>query len=356
MSFGDTRNLDEYEVGDVYRWIPGKAVRNGGRPDNGDLDGQGHTVCPACRKDSFVTGVIRKDRITGVEANMKEIPYIPSSESPDKPDWWEEQAREQIQLGNWTSAFDSYEEALSVALRPYGHEERLNLRVPADRATLRQSLQGHFDASTVETSRDLRHIGRLLNNIGFASRQRADWGYARHTYDLALMVHCELLDPDHPDAAIALYNSGRLFQMAGEFDAARDHLQQALTIWKRWIKAEGKEAAGHVPHLASCLYALGEIMAGSGALDEARRNFEQSLELRELALEPGHADIAENLASLGLLCAVQGDRAAASDRLRRALALFTPALGEGHSVVKHLQETLLSVEQGRAVRVWRPLR
>jgi hypothetical protein len=64
VQFG-LRNFIEYRVGDLVQWLPRKAVRNGGRPDGGDLDAEAYAVCPACGKDFIVTVRIRADRIDG---------------------------------------------------------------------------------------------------------------------------------------------------------------------------------------------------------------------------------------------------------------------------------------------------
>ena len=69
--------LGRYEPGDTYRWVTGKAVQNGGRPDGGDMDAEGYTECPACRKDFFVTVAIRQDVIAGVAPDTTKAAYIP---------------------------------------------------------------------------------------------------------------------------------------------------------------------------------------------------------------------------------------------------------------------------------------
>lgn len=336
--------MDEYSIGDEYKWLLGKAVQNGGRPENGNVDGEGYTVCSLCKKDFFVKVIIRNDVIRCVEPDLYKSPYIPASASPDKSEWWENEAREHIQLGNWTVARGCFEEALAIALEPYGYKRRLYLRGVDDWETFLQSFRQSFDLTSAPVKEELGHIGRILNNIGYSCQRCRDFDYARRAYDLALVIHCELLDPTHPDAAIALYNIGRLFQLQGDLNAAWDYLVEALDVWKRYIKDQ--ETAGYIHYCASCLYALGEIMAARGALDEARRNFEQALKLRETVLSPGHADIAENLAGLGRLCAVQGDKDAARAYLKRAMPLFVSELGEAHPVVQDLYNVLAKVEFG----------
>jgi len=62
MEFGDTRAMAAFAVGDCYAWVPGKAVQHGGRPENGDLDGEGYAECPHCRRDFFVKVLAVEDK------------------------------------------------------------------------------------------------------------------------------------------------------------------------------------------------------------------------------------------------------------------------------------------------------
>ncbi|MBK9927631.1 MAG: hypothetical protein IPP66_20365 [Anaerolineales bacterium] len=72
--------MDKFQVGDIYKWISGAAVQHGGRPDMGNIDGEGYTECPQCRRDFFVKVMIREDRIEGVEPNTEKAAYIQASD------------------------------------------------------------------------------------------------------------------------------------------------------------------------------------------------------------------------------------------------------------------------------------
>jgi len=64
------RNLLTYHLGDTVAWRPRKAVRNGGRPADGHLDGEGYTECPRCGHDFFVRVLVRADVIVGAELDV----------------------------------------------------------------------------------------------------------------------------------------------------------------------------------------------------------------------------------------------------------------------------------------------
>ena len=70
------RSQISYRIGDRYRWIVGKAVQNGGRPENGNIDGNGYSECPFCGRDFFVIVHIRSDVIEGAIANDAKEAYI----------------------------------------------------------------------------------------------------------------------------------------------------------------------------------------------------------------------------------------------------------------------------------------
>lgn len=78
IRFGDTRQMQDYSLGDSYAWLVGKSVQNGGRPAGGSMDGEGYTVCPQCQRDFFVKVSIFEDVITAVEPAEEKPGYIRS--------------------------------------------------------------------------------------------------------------------------------------------------------------------------------------------------------------------------------------------------------------------------------------
>ena len=76
MYFGDTRNLSQFRMGDLYLWLPDRPAESGGRPPDGSVDGEGYTECPNCGRDFYADVLIRVDRITEVQANLHKPGYI----------------------------------------------------------------------------------------------------------------------------------------------------------------------------------------------------------------------------------------------------------------------------------------
>ena len=75
--FGKTADILTFRVGDSYPWVLGKMVHHGGRPENGNLDGEGYAECPHCRKDFFLVVAVRSDVIHSVAADRTKKGYIP---------------------------------------------------------------------------------------------------------------------------------------------------------------------------------------------------------------------------------------------------------------------------------------
>ncbi|HEX7897319.1 MAG TPA: hypothetical protein VF950_06140 [Planctomycetota bacterium] len=75
LYFG-TRDLIEYKIGDRILWTGKKAVKNGGRPVGGNLEGEAYTECPVCQKDFYVIAHVRNDVLVGVESDPNKRPHI----------------------------------------------------------------------------------------------------------------------------------------------------------------------------------------------------------------------------------------------------------------------------------------
>jgi len=70
------RDQLRYKLGDSCRWTGSPLVKNGGRPQGGNLDGEGYTECPLCKRDFFVIVKVRSDVFEGAEADQSKNPFI----------------------------------------------------------------------------------------------------------------------------------------------------------------------------------------------------------------------------------------------------------------------------------------
>ena len=75
--FGSTPQMSHLKIGDHYPWLPGKQPENGGRPEQGTVDGEGYMECPRCGKDAFLRVLVREDVIVGLEPDTERRGHIP---------------------------------------------------------------------------------------------------------------------------------------------------------------------------------------------------------------------------------------------------------------------------------------
>ena len=76
LHFGYTNEMLEFNLGDKYLWYFGRDSKNGGRPENGNIDGEGYVVCELCRCDFFVSVKVRNDVIEAVEHDPTKKPFL----------------------------------------------------------------------------------------------------------------------------------------------------------------------------------------------------------------------------------------------------------------------------------------
>jgi len=76
LYFGYTNEMLEFNLGDKYLWCFGKEFQNGGRPENGNIDGEGYVLCELCRRDFFVKVAVRNDVIGNIEFDLTKKPFL----------------------------------------------------------------------------------------------------------------------------------------------------------------------------------------------------------------------------------------------------------------------------------------
>jgi hypothetical protein len=71
MHFGFTSMMQDLKIGDKYPWL------DNGRPEGGNVDGEGYMSCPRCCKDSFWRVIVRNDVIVKIEPDVTKKGYMP---------------------------------------------------------------------------------------------------------------------------------------------------------------------------------------------------------------------------------------------------------------------------------------
>ena len=73
-------NLLEHRIGDSMTWTRKVSLKKGGRPRDGNMDGEGYAVCPSCDRDYFLVVEIRDDRITAVRVDHSKPGFMEQGE------------------------------------------------------------------------------------------------------------------------------------------------------------------------------------------------------------------------------------------------------------------------------------
>ena len=76
LHFGYTNEMLEFNLGEKYLWHLGRDSKNGGRPENGIIDGEGYVVCELCRRDFFVKIEVRNDVIESIIFDSTKKPFL----------------------------------------------------------------------------------------------------------------------------------------------------------------------------------------------------------------------------------------------------------------------------------------
>ena len=118
--------------------------------------------------------------------------------------------------------------------------------------------------------------------------------------------------------ATLLRTVGSVYEKLGLLDEAAELLKESL---------EESQRLGDTSSIADSLVALGEVRGEQSELEAAREHLQRALTLRTDALGPDHAAVAEVLVLLGTVAEYEGDYEASKRELERALTIREAAFG-----------------------------
>ena len=188
-------------------------------------------------------------------------------------------------------------------------------------------------------------VSQVAMNLGWLLHDRSRFDEAEVLYQQALELNRELLGARHRWVAKALSNIALLHHDRGDLDVARDLYQEA---WELDLRIFGGEQQH--PDLAIHLHNQARLWNDLGSYERAEQLYLTALDIREQALEPGHAALGTSHNGLGRLHLDRGDALAAERHLRRALEIRRRALAPGNWHIAHTEALLGAslLEQGRA--------
>jgi serine/threonine-protein kinase len=168
-------------------------------------------------------------------------------------------------------------------------------------------------------------LGYPLNNLGFIFMEKGDWATAEPFLKENLEVR-GWPEKKTASTAGALNNWARMLDEKGDYKAADQAYQQAITIYRQ---EKGPSSWG----LAKMLANFGLLRADEGNYSDAEQLERQALEMRQKLGGNETPDMAASLINVALLRSLQHDPAGAEPLLRQALDIRRKELSAGHPAI-----------------------
>ena len=217
-------------------------------------------------------------------------------------------------------------------------------------------------AEALDNSADL-DVGDLLVEA-LVRNGRGGERQTRQIAELIVRARKTRVGLKHPSLATSVRNLGDVLLDAGEYDAALEHLREALSLRSATSQPSAPDHANDLVHLAQAFAEIGKeeeaLAAANAALDrqergdsvnglllartlrvrgglyqrlakypEARADFQRAVDILE-ASHPTHPDKAAALTLLGYQLSVEGDLLRANELLTRAVSMATTTLRPDH--------------------------
>ncbi|MDP9471313.1 MAG: tetratricopeptide repeat protein, partial [Chloroflexota bacterium] len=171
----------------------------------------------------------------------------------------------------------------------------------------------------------LNNLGNVLLDLGEPA--------AAGRYAASLTIRREI--GDRTGIADTLNNLGLLVLARGEFDEARQHLEESLAIRRELGDRNGEALA---------LSNLGDVATAAGDFDQGWALHERALAIRRRLGQPRLIGYSEH--NLGEAAAGRGDLAVAAELFDRAVERFTAIGDRVGAVLVHHQRGLLALRTG----------
>ncbi|PRP91314.1 Serine/threonine-protein kinase PrkC [Enhygromyxa salina] len=186
-------------------------------------------------------------------------------------------------------------------------------------------------AEAFERALELDAAGPIAPRALSALAELAEGDEALRLRQRALVTAEEVFGPEHPVTARHVYNLGVVHHSRGELDAAEPLFVRAVELW-----TAAHEAREH-PDLARAHLLLADMCLRAGDLDGAREHALALAAIQAQTLPPDHADLGDAPMLLGRVAALRGDRRAALEYIREALARYEASDGPGDDRVLALR-------------------
>jgi tetratricopeptide (TPR) repeat protein len=188
-------------------------------------------------------------------------------------------------------------------------------------------------AEEIASGKDSPRVAAQLSNLALALRGKGDLKAAEPLLRRALSIQERALGRSHYQTATTLSNLGGLLQGIGQLAEAESLEYEALAIFEQ-KRPQSLELAAVSANLADLLTANGDRAAAADLLRRA-------IAIDEAVGGSETLEIAADLASLGVLLRHEGNTVASDPLLRRALAIFEARLGPNSPPARDIRQTLI---------------
>src|ERR1035438_2649988 len=287
------------------------------------------------------------------------------------------------QIGYWESDYDLYSHTLAVAETSFAHNAVAMALLNPAAALTRQDLD-NFASEPMRVEEARRHFERALemrqsqpepegslwdkagtlNNLGNLDRMQNRLDAAREHDQGALKIYRQLAqrNPDVylPYLAVTLNNLGAVDRLQNHLDEARMDYEESLEINRQLAK---QNPAKYLPNMALILNEYGRLDATQNRMEAAREHYEEALKIERQLAEQSPAvylpQLAMTLTNFGLLDAVQRRMDEARQHYEEALkierqlaeqnsAVYLPDLAMALSNLGRVDQLQNRIEESRA--------
>ncbi len=248
--------------------------------------------------------------------------------------------------GAFGDAAAAHEHALALVQAPAQREHPEHAKILVALANAHRALH-RFDEAEAGYRRALalerdalgpRHpsLANALHGLGDVLAQQRRYEEALELYAEALAIHEHALGSKHPDVAGDRIAMARAQMILERFDAARQNLDTASSIF---------ESAGlhDHPRRATTLAFLGELFSRQGRHEDAVQATRSAIDIRR-RVTPNNPDLASDLHNLGTELLILERPENALPFLDESIALAKARLGPEHDII-----ALAQCQRGRAL-------
>jgi tetratricopeptide (TPR) repeat protein len=243
-----------------------------------------------------------------------------------------EEGRALAGSGDLQGADAPLKEALSLAQTEFGATSQETGRALRELGRLRHQQGSFADAKALyvrsldileNTQAPPTEISALLDDLAQVYAREQQWALAKQTYERALEVDRRVLGDDHPRVAMHLQNLAFVMQNLGDLKRAESLYRDAIR------RKEHAYGAGDV-QTAAAKGNYGSLLQREGRFAEAEPLLRSALSLTLAQYGPNHRFVGYAHVSLGMLLNDEGDLAGAESEIRQALAIYDTSLPANH--------------------------